>query len=207
MLDYRVPLPMSYMLIVDLAIDDVESGKAVSLREAACNYNVNMDVLFSRITNNSANNLINPKWQLLSPDDEQKIIDWIIEEEKLSQPVRCYEVMGYAAKLSSITSDVWNPYRWRWFQDFRKRHPEIYMDKGKMFSRKESETEKEQKGVDKPHGKASQTPKPNSTKKQKQTQKQKQTKKITKPKTSKRMSEGISTSNIINKPRRTRSKK
>ena len=31
MLDYRVPLPMSYMLIVDLAIDDVESGKAVSL--------------------------------------------------------------------------------------------------------------------------------------------------------------------------------
>ena len=59
MLDYRVPLPMSYMLIVDLAIDDVESGKAVSLREAACNYNVNMDVLFSRITNNSANNLIN----------------------------------------------------------------------------------------------------------------------------------------------------
>ena len=84
---------MSYMLIVDLAIDDVESGKAVSLREAACNYNVNMDVLFSRITNNSANNLINPKWQLLSPDDEQKIIDWIIEEEKLSQPVRCYEVM------------------------------------------------------------------------------------------------------------------
>ena len=53
--------------------------------------------------------------------------------------------MGYAAKLSLITSDVWNPYRWRWFQDFRKRHPEIYMDKGKMFSRKESETEKEQK--------------------------------------------------------------
>ena len=196
MLDYRVPLPMSYMLIVDLAIDDVESGKAVSLREAACNYNVNMDVLFSRITNNSANNLINPKWQLLSPDDEQKIIDWIIEEEKLSQPVRCYEVMGYAAKLSLITSDVWNPYRWRWFQDFRKRHPEIYMDK-----------EKEQKGVGKPHGKASQTPKANSTKKQKQTPKQKQTKKITKPKTSKRMLEGISTSNIINKPRRTRSKK
>ena len=33
MLDYRVPLPMSYMLIVDLAIDDVESGKAVSLRK------------------------------------------------------------------------------------------------------------------------------------------------------------------------------
>ena len=54
-----------------------------------------------------------------------------------------------------------------------------------MFSRKESETEKEQKGVGKPHGNASQTPKPNSTKKQKQTPKQKQTKKITKPKTSK----------------------
>lgn len=54
---------------------------------------------------------------------------------------------------------------------------------------------------------AKQTPKPNSTKKQKQTPKQKQTKKITKPKTSKKMLEGISTSNIINKPRRTKSKK
>lgn len=31
-----------------------------------------------------------------------------------------------------------------------------------MFSRKESETEKEQKGVGKPHGKASQTPKADS---------------------------------------------
>ena len=90
--------------------------------------------------------------------------------------------MGYA-KLSLITSDVWNPYRWRWFQDFRKRHPEIYMDK-KMFSRKRIGNRKEQKGVGKPHGNASQTPKPNSTKK-KQTPKQKQTKKITKPKTSK----------------------
>lgn len=79
--------------------------------------------------------------------------------------------------------------------------------------REEWKAEKEQANPKKEEENLNQKPvakqkqKPNSTKKQKQTPKQKQTKKITKPKTSKKMLEGISTSNIINKPRRTRSKK
>ena len=79
--------------------------------------------------------------------------------------------------------------------------------------REEWKAEKEQANPKKEEENLNQKPvakqkqKPNSTKKQKQTPKQKQTKKITKPKTSNKMLEGISTSNIINKPRRTRSKK
>ena len=89
--------------------------------------------------------------------------------------------MGYAAKLSLITSDVWNPYRWRWFQDFRKDIQKYIWIKEKCFQEK-NRKQKRNKGVGKPHGNASQTPKPNSTKKQKQTPKQKQTKRLQSPK-------------------------
>ena len=44
--------------------------------------------------------------------------------------------MGYAAKLSLITSDVWNPYRWRWFQDFRKDIQKYIWIKEKCFQEK-----------------------------------------------------------------------
>ena len=109
---------------IDQAIDSVESAELRSIRATALAYGVERTTLTRRLDGGLPRNKGHSSQQLLSPEQEDILVTWILEKERLGHPPTHQRIREYATKISGYSGQ--GSYIGKnWVTRFITRNPEV----------------------------------------------------------------------------------
>ena len=106
------------------AIQDLNSGVFTSQRKAAKAYGVPRSSLQSRLAGRQTHAIAHQHQQRLTPDQEQFLVEWIIDEDSRAQPPTHTCVREMATWLLRMNGDN-NPLGVEWISQFLSRQPRV----------------------------------------------------------------------------------
>jgi hypothetical protein len=89
--------------IMDQAIESVERVEFRSIRATALVYSVDRTILVRRLNGGLQPNQGHASQQLLSPRQENMLITWVLEQERLGHTYTHQRVREYVAKISGYS--------------------------------------------------------------------------------------------------------
>jgi hypothetical protein len=106
---------------IDKAIESVERAELRSIRATALAYDVNRSTLTRRLDGGFTRSQGHSKQQLLSIRQEEMLIIWILEQERLGHAPTHQRVREFAAKIRGCSGE--NPHIGKhWLTRFMKRN-------------------------------------------------------------------------------------
>ena len=116
----QFPMPST----MDQAIDSVERAELRSIRATALAYGVDRTTLTRRLNGGFQRTKGHTSQQLLSPGQEDILVTWVLEQERLGHAPTHQRVREYAAKISGYSGQ--GSYIGKnWLTRFMTRHPDV----------------------------------------------------------------------------------
>jgi Tc5 transposase DNA-binding domain len=88
---------------IDQAIKSVERAELSSIRATAAAFSVNRTTLTQRLNRGYQRNNGHTSQQLLSPRQEDMLVKWVLEQERLGHAPTHQRIHEYAAKISGYS--------------------------------------------------------------------------------------------------------
>jgi hypothetical protein len=112
---------------VEIAIKEIQ-GNETSIYKAANKFQIPKSTLMDRLKGKSSSQ--HGKSQILSPELEQEVVEWLIRCGKMGDPRTKDELMKAVSELAKLSPDEHNRFKNEfpssfWLQLFMKRHPEV----------------------------------------------------------------------------------
>lgn len=112
--------------IVDALFDITDGG--ISMRKSSKKHGVPLTTLSNRLRGTATRNEAQESQQRLTVEQEKKIVDWIVLQERLGCAPSHSAVRGIVERILKKKGDN-QPLGKKWVQGFKKRHPEIQTKK------------------------------------------------------------------------------
>lgn len=109
---------------IQSAIRDYQSGVYTSQRAACKAWNVPRSTLQGRLAGRPTRATAHQHRQRLSPEQEDFLVDWILNEDSRAQPPSHARVQEMATRILHICGDH-DPLGKRWIQSFLSRQPRV----------------------------------------------------------------------------------
>jgi hypothetical protein len=111
---------------IEKAIESVERAELRSIRATALAYDVHRNTLTRRLNGGYTCSQGHSGQQLLSIGQEEMLVDWILEQERLGHAPTHQRVHEFAAKIRGYSGE--DPHvGHHWLTRFMKRNPAIKM--------------------------------------------------------------------------------
>lgn len=101
----------------------------VPLRSVAAKYGIPAQTLSDRKKGSRPRNLSKESQQRLTSDQEKRVVDWILQQERLGYAPSHQALRTVVERLLKEKGDT-NPLGQKWIKAFKKRHPSIHSKKG-----------------------------------------------------------------------------
>jgi hypothetical protein len=110
-----------------IAIKEIEENNMTAYT-AAKKFHIPKTTLFNRLNGKSSSQ--HGKSQVLSPELEQEVVEWLIRCGKMGDPRTKEELMKAVSELAKLSPDEHNRFKNKfpssfWLQSFMNRHPEV----------------------------------------------------------------------------------
>jgi leucyl aminopeptidase len=117
---------------IQSAIEALFTGQATSIRAAATLYRVNRTTLSNRLNGMTTRTEARQTQLLLSTQQEQDLLKWILELEALGHPLSHGQIREMAGLFSSHSGGPTNCGK-RWVQRFVQRHSIVHTKVGRAI--------------------------------------------------------------------------
>ncbi|UPX10142.1 uncharacterized protein EKO05_0000813 [Ascochyta rabiei] len=109
---------------IQSAIADLNSGVFTSQRQAAKAYSVPRSTIQERLSGRQPNAIAHHQQQRLTPEQEQFLVNWILEEDSRAQPPSHPRVREMATLILHMNGD-YEPLGHKWVTHFITRNPRV----------------------------------------------------------------------------------
>ncbi|UPX14071.1 uncharacterized protein EKO05_0004563 [Ascochyta rabiei] len=109
---------------IQSAIADLNSGVFTSQRQAAKAYGVPRSTIQERLSGRQPNAIAHHQQQRLTPEQEQFLVNWILEEDSRAQPPSHPRVREMATLILHMNGD-YEPLGHKWVTHFITRNPRV----------------------------------------------------------------------------------
>jgi len=109
---------------IQSAIKDIKSGVFTSQRKAAAAYGVPRTSLQARLAGHATHAIAHQHQQRLTPEQEDFVVDWIIEEDSRARPPSHARVREMATQILRQNHDF-TPLGNAWISQFLSRQPRV----------------------------------------------------------------------------------
>jgi hypothetical protein len=109
---------------IQSAISDLNSGVYTSQRKAAAAWGIPRSTLQERLKGCAPHAIAHYRQQRLTPEQEDLLLEWILEEDARSQPPSHARVREMAVRILRLGGDH-DQLRQRWISSFLTRQPRV----------------------------------------------------------------------------------
>jgi hypothetical protein len=114
------------------AIRDLESGVYTSVRAASNAWGVPRSTLRGRVAGAQSHAIAHQQQQRLTPEQEEFLVNWILDEHLLAQPPTYSRMREMAARILHMNGDD-APLGHLWVSHFLQRNPRVHSIVGRSI--------------------------------------------------------------------------
>jgi Tc5 transposase DNA-binding domain len=126
-------MPQALNSSIELALTDLRNNPEASVRSVARAWNIPHNTLLRRLHGGKDRSHSHDSQMILTPNQEDLLVNWILEQERLGHAPTALRVRELAAEIghNSGTKPIISE---KWMTRFKQRHPEIQTKIGRAIN-------------------------------------------------------------------------